>query len=64
MEGWNIYNIWVVLGTGRLTIALYWANFVLGEVREVEVREFSEEKKDIVGIRIPLIPLTDQCNYH
>ena len=45
--------------------ACYWANFVLDEVREIEVRKFSEEKKeDIVGMRTLPIPLTDQCNYH
>ena len=44
--------------------ARYWAIFFLDEVREVEVRKFSEGKKkmDIVEIRTLPTPLTDQCN--
>ena len=65
----HVYEVshWIVLGTGRLTIARAIGQiFFLDEVREVEVRKFSEEKKkkDIVGIRTLPIPLTDQCNYH
>ena len=50
-----------LLGTGRLTTGRI---MFLDKVWEIELRIFSEEKKqkqNIVGI---LIPLTGQCNYH
>ena len=58
---------WVVLGTGRLTIARPIGQFFLGGGGggEDELRKFSEgkkKKKNVFGT-MP-IPLIVQCNYH